>query len=40
MNRLQYSLRGLLLFMTAYAVYAGILSYVRPSFVLVFANRS
>ena len=30
MNRLQYSLLGLLLFMTAFAVYAGILAYVRP----------
>ncbi len=36
MNRLQYSLLGLLLFMTAFAVYAGILSYIRPRHSSVF----
>jgi hypothetical protein len=30
MNRLQFSLLGLLFLMTGFAVYAGILVYVRP----------
>jgi uncharacterized membrane protein YadS len=36
MNRLQFSLLDLLVFLTGFAVYAGILSYVWPrhSFVL------